>query len=346
MNDEYDVWYKIFVNSGNDYDLDINIDQYNTKDYTVFVDKRVEDDNSELMAVCGVGMVMSSLQDDIENYEKEYGAKVSFADDKGEILIGSEVNNLSTSYLYVEVPDADHENTYSRNGFKYEYAKYMPSMGWNVVVMTDVKRDVKLLYNILFCAVGVFCVFAILIVISDINSKKNFLKYVKVESLKDKETDLYNPEGFSVSTMKLMNSLNNRKRGGCMFVICLDNFRLFLDTFGRGAADQMIANTGEALRELFADTDIIGRFDEDEFAVFAPNMTDEGYISDMSGRILKVIRREYSSDGNTIIFSASIGIAVFKDSDDEYSTLKDHASQALKTVQSDGGDGFSIYRVL
>jgi GGDEF domain-containing protein len=46
------------------------------------------------------------------------------------------------------------------------------------------------------------------------------------------------------------------------------------------------------------------------------------------------------------MFSASIGAAIYKDSDDEYSTLKEHASQALRTVQNDGGDGFSLYRVL
>jgi GGDEF domain-containing protein len=108
----------------------------------------------------------------------------------------------------------------------------------------------------------------------------------------------------------------------------------------------MINNVAETLMELFAETDIIGRIDEDEFSVFAPNMTDEGYIGDMSGRILKCIRRGYSSEGKDVMFSASIGAAIYKDSDDEYSTLKEHASQALRTVQNDGGDGFSLYRVL
>ncbi len=345
-NDDYDVWYSIFVESGNDYDLDISIDEYNTKDYTVFVDKRVEDDNANLLGVCGVGMVMSNIQEEIEAYEEEYGASVSFANDKGEVLIGPSVNNLSSAYLYVEIPDETHENTSKRDGFVYEYAEYMPSIGWNVVVRTNAKRDLKELYKIPIFSVVVLCVFGVAILITDLNKRRNFLRYVRVESLRDKETGLYNLEGFSVSTIKDMNTLSSHKRGGCMFVISLDNFRRFTDTLGRGAADQMISNVSESLLELFSDTDIVGRIDEDEFAVFAPNMTDEGYIGDMSGRILKCIRREYSSEGRTIMFSASIGVAVFKDSDDEYSTLKEHASQALRTVQNDGGDGFSLYRVL
>ncbi len=346
VNNDYDVWYSVFVESVNDYDLDINIDEYNTKDYTVFVDKRVEDDDSKLLGVCGVGMVMSNIQEEIEEYENEYGASVSFADDKGEVLIGPSVNNLASRYLYVEIPDETHDNTFKRDGFIYEYAKYMPSMGWNVVVRTDATKEIKSLYRIPIFSVVVLCVFGIAILINDLNKKRNFLRYVKVESLRDKETGLFNLEGFGVSTIKEMNTLSNHKRGGCMFVICLDNFRHFTDIFGRGVADQMINNVAEALMELFAETDIIGRIDEDEFSVFAPNMTDEGYIGDMSGRILKCIRREYSSEGRDVMFSASIGAAVFKDPDDEFSTLKDHASQALRTVQNDGGDGFSLYRVL
>ena len=55
----------------------MDTDEVHENAWTVFVNCRIEDENGELLGVCGVSVVMTELQDTLCDYEKEYGVKIN-----------------------------------------------------------------------------------------------------------------------------------------------------------------------------------------------------------------------------------------------------------------------------
>ncbi len=41
-NNEYDIWYKNFIESGMEYGADLTYDEHNDKEYVIFIDRRME----------------------------------------------------------------------------------------------------------------------------------------------------------------------------------------------------------------------------------------------------------------------------------------------------------------
>ena len=62
-NDPHDVWYSHFIEKDKPYDLDVDADEVNHGQWTVFVNARIEDEEGKLIGVCGVGVQMTNLQE-------------------------------------------------------------------------------------------------------------------------------------------------------------------------------------------------------------------------------------------------------------------------------------------
>ncbi|MCR4716262.1 MAG: diguanylate cyclase [Lachnospiraceae bacterium] len=335
-NDEYDVWYSLFVESGNDVDLDINIDQYNAQDYTVFVDKRMEGDSGDLLAVCGVGMIMSDLQEMLDSYEQQYGVDITFVDEKGETLLGSNVNNLNSSYLYVEIPDNDYGSYTKRNGNGFVVSKYVSALGWSLVVKNDKGYSFIDRFKILIVSVIAFIFIMIALVIIDIFKRKNLLKYMNDDIFRDDLTGLINADGFEIKTMDAIEDLKTNKKGGALFAIDLDNFMSFSDYFGKESGDEYVLDVCNALKEIFSTSDIVSRAESDMFLVFAPNMTNEGYIDDICDKILNCATKEYEDGEKKVTNTVSIGISLYPKEAFGYKDLLAHTKRALRAAKDNG----------
>lgn len=61
--DEHDIWYSVFLDGGKKYDFDVDTDEVNSDSWTIFVNSRIEDEDGTLLGVCGVGVVMSNIQE-------------------------------------------------------------------------------------------------------------------------------------------------------------------------------------------------------------------------------------------------------------------------------------------
>ena len=70
--DEHDVWYYNFTESGHEYDLEVDTNEANNKNITLFVNFRVEGDDGRLLGVIGVGVQINLIEDMIRSYEKNY----------------------------------------------------------------------------------------------------------------------------------------------------------------------------------------------------------------------------------------------------------------------------------
>jgi len=140
VNDEHDIWYSLFVDKNLPYDLDVDSDEMNRGMWTVFVNTRIEDENGNLLGVCGVGVQMTNLQELILESEREYGVKVNFVDENGLVQVDTEDINIENAWLDIDVLRNNDTNDYEyqiMDGKEFAVTKYVEYLGWYLVVRSE-----------------------------------------------------------------------------------------------------------------------------------------------------------------------------------------------------------------
>ena len=95
------------------------------------------------------------------------------------------------------------------------------------------------------------------------------------------------------------------------FCICdLDHFKRVNDMYGHQAGDRVLVRFVEILKESVRDTEVVGRYGGEEFAVVFPNTTAEGAAQSME-RALELLRGESFDAGAGQVFhvTATFGVS-------------------------------------
>jgi len=88
-------------------------------------------------------------------------------------------------------------------------------------------------------------------------------------SLVDDLTSLYNRRGFMLFAQQQLSLSVRAKRGMILFFIKLDGLKEIKDKSGHQDGDLALIETANILKEIFRDSDIVGRHAEDEFTAIA-----------------------------------------------------------------------------
>ena len=139
-------------------------------------------------------------------------------------------------------------------------------------------------------------------VLMDITLEEKYRKHLEFLSFHDGLTSLYNLAFFNEELLRLDSS---RKLPISMVMIDVDGLKLFNDTFGHHAGDEMLIKVAKIIQQNCRHEDIIARIGGDEFAIVLPNTTN-----DKCSEIVQRILTESSNEKvNEINLSLSIGYA-------------------------------------
>lgn len=117
-----------------------------------------------------------------------------------------------------------------------------------------------------------------------------------------------------------------------LFMIDLDNFKQINDLLGHQAGDNLLKNAAAALMDVFRNDDIVGRVGGDEFMAFLPNVSDSAVVSERADKILEALM--FSVGGLSL--TASVGVAVCRDSEKTFDQLYAEADMALYHAKNQG----------
>lgn len=150
-NNDHDIWYSIFVNGRKDYDIYIDTDEVNGCTWTVFVNIRVEDENRNLLGVCGVGLVMNDVQETIKEYEEKYNVKVNLVDSEGNVQVDTNSINIDNARLYdVQYGKEKDGYRYFDNG-DYVIMRYFEKINWYLVIRRTINNNSDTTLKITLC---------------------------------------------------------------------------------------------------------------------------------------------------------------------------------------------------
>ncbi|MFK8013812.1 MAG: EAL domain-containing protein [Gammaproteobacteria bacterium] len=129
----------------------------------------------------------------------------------------------------------------------------------------------------------------------------------------------------------------------------LDRFKRINDTLGHTVGDHLIKSVAGRLSQcVHGRSDAVNRFDlarisGDEFLIFARHGQARREAREMAEDIAQVLSQSYSSGGQELVVSASIGGAVFPDHGEDAESLIKAADMAVALAKQDGRRSFRLY---
>ena len=170
---------------------------------------------------------------------------------------------------------------------------------------------------------------------------KELQDQLRYKALRDGLTGLYNHQYFME---RLENETSRAERYHTplsLFLLDVDLFKGFNDSFGHQAGDVILEGIGRVLADTIRKADVAARYGGEEFALLLPSTPAEG-AEVLADRLLVMIREQgFLHDGKTHHVTVSIGVGTYENGDSAASFLK-RVDQALYQAKEEGRDRVCI----
>ncbi|TKF69703.1 EAL domain-containing protein [Vibrio sp. F13] len=152
----------------------------------------------------------------------------------------------------------------------------------------------------------------------------------------DSLTKLYSREGFIDAAKK---HPDNEK--GTLYLIGIDRFRDINDSLGHYNGDQLLIIAAARLRGTLPSEYLLARTGGDEFAIYAPNVTQSDDVQLLTNRLLQTFASPFSMESESVVIKVSMGV-VGVSNVHEIALLLRSSSIALSNAKQDKAS-VSIY---
>jgi len=162
------------------------------------------------------------------------------------------------------------------------------------------------------------------------------------QALHDAVTGLANRLALMDRLSQALVSLDRTHGRVALFFIDLDNFKTINDSLGHEAGDRVLVEVGRRLGRICRRSDTVARFGGDEFVLLCALRADED-VRLIASRAVRAIGKRFSSDGDDLTVTASVGVIVTSDPSSDPGSLLQQADIAMYEAKSAGRDGFRLY---
>jgi len=162
------------------------------------------------------------------------------------------------------------------------------------------------------------------------------------QALHDAVTDLPNRLALMDRLAQALVSLDRTHGRVALFFLDLDNFKTINDSLGHEAGDRVLVEVGRRLSRICRRSDTVARFGGDEFVLLCALRADDD-VRLIASRAVRAVGKRFSSDGDDLSVTASVGVIVTEDPSADPGTLLQQADIAMYEAKNAGRDGFRLY---
>ncbi len=176
-----------------------------------------------------------------------------------------------------------------------------------------------------------------LLTLSDrVNSVEEF-QYMREKAEIDHLTSIMNRG----SGEKAVASLLNKNQFGSFFILDIDDFKSFNDTYGHDLGDKVLKKVAEKLSDLFDNKDIICRMGGDEFVVFSLQYTNQKTLESTLHRLKKNLE-SVLIDSKKINIKISIGGVICDQNNCTFKQVYNISDTNLYNIKNSGKNNCCI----
>jgi len=170
---------------------------------------------------------------------------------------------------------------------------------------------------------------------SQIVDQHNSIHFIELTELPNK----------SLFIDRLQNAIDraqrNKNRLGIM-LIDFQNFSNINAIYGYDLGDKMLKAIAKRLKYNTRDSDTIGHFSSDDFAVLIENLNDIQQIGIVAQKLISTLSEDYQTTEHTIQIDVSMGISIYPDDSSVANELIEKAQSALSNAQAIEGNNFEL----
>lgn len=337
--DEHDAWYYTFIDTGHEYDLDVDLDEAHDNRRTIFINYRVESDEGQLIGVTGVGIEMNLFSNFLQDTQKRYQRNIYLTDDRGVIQAHSnnsviEVYTVDTSLLFKSVNPTNIKLKRDRNNVLIS-TKYIPDINWFLIVEQNEESSLSMINDNLTRTVVTGIVLLIAMVLTIFLVLKIFTGRMEQLAITDELTGAYNRREFN---RWLERSLDKKSRKGTqvsLISIDIDHFKDINDNNGHLYGDKILRELSEFILRQIRPSDIYCRLGGDEFIIVMEANLEEALL------LANRLKRDLNS--SDIDVRLSIGVYEIMDSD-SFEDAINNTDKALYRAKESGRDRISTHK--
>ncbi len=177
---------------------------------------------------------------------------------------------------------------------------------------------------------------------TNITKKHSDIVLLTEEAQKDSLTGLLNKITTEQQIEKHLTSLHPNQKCA-LLIIDIDNFKEVNDTFGHLYGDSVLTNLAQYIKQIFRESDVLGRVGGDEFFVFVKNYNTKTIIQKKAEKVCEYFRKKFHFQQEMVEISASIGIAYAPEQASDLEDLYEKADIALYQAKIKGKNRYIEY---
>ncbi|MGI4798918.1 MAG: putative bifunctional diguanylate cyclase/phosphodiesterase [Janthinobacterium lividum] len=155
-------------------------------------------------------------------------------------------------------------------------------------------------------------------------------------ALRDGLTGLANRSEFRAQLAERIKLANETGQSVAVLCVDLDRFKAVNDTLGHPIGDGLLRKVADRLKAASREGDLVARLGGDEFAVIQSGGLQPDAAIAMATRLVNLIGRTYTVDGEVLHIGASIGVALSPENGFESDVLLKNADLALYRAKAEG----------
>ncbi|MFC3692100.1 EAL domain-containing protein [Chenggangzhangella methanolivorans] len=184
---------------------------------------------------------------------------------------------------------------------------------------------------------------AVLTTSLDITDRRRAERHLRHLAHHDTLTDLPNRALLHERVRHEIAQARRSDRKFALHLFDLDRFKGINDVLGHHFGDRLLRAVADRLRATVRESDTVARLGGDEFAILQSNVATPEDTAELARRIREALSAPFRFDGEEVLTSASIGIAIFPDNGFDVDDLLKNADLAMYRAKADGRDGFRAF---
>lgn len=178
----------------------------------------------------------------------------------------------------------------------------------------------------------------------DVTEKRKFLETLQWQAEHDELTGLPNRFLLSKALDQAIVKAKSQPSTVAVGVLDLDGFKQINDRYGHEIGDRLLVAVADRLKHRMRIEDTVARLGGDEFVLIL-GVRDPKVLESALQRLLAALSAVYIIDGIGINISASIGVTLYPNDNENADTLLRHADQAMYKAKQSGRNCFHLFDV-
>ena len=178
----------------------------------------------------------------------------------------------------------------------------------------------------------------------DVTEKRKFLETLQWQAEHDELTGLPNRFLLSKALDQAIVKAKSQPSTVAVGVLDLDGFKQINDRYGHEIGDRLLVAVADRLKHSMRIEDTVARLGGDEFVLILGGR-DPKVLESALRRLLAALSAVYIIDGIGINISASIGVTLYPNDNENADTLLRHADQAMYKAKQSGRNRFHLFDV-